>query len=735
MEERQFSSGVRQVRMRLFASGSIAGILVALSAPAMAQGVGQAQAAVPDQQSGAAADATPLADNDIIVTAQRRGERLQDVPIAVTAIGAQQLAAQRITSTADLTQVTPGLNFTQSANHAQPFIRGIGSLSVNLGDESSVATYVDGVYVAQSTAVFYQLADVERVEVLKGPQGTLFGRNATGGAISITTRTPQATPTGDFRAGYGNYNALRLSGYVAGGSETVAASLAALYNRRDGYFNDRVRGGRLGDGHQLAISGKLHIAPTDRLTIDLAADHFEDTDPSYLIYQPLGEQILLRDATTILPSNSHDYVGNLFPVSTNRQTGGSVRVRYDAGAVDLISISGYRESRAVAFLDQDTTNKTIAHVTPNTESSHAFSQEFQAVSTGDGPFNWIVGAYYFDYFSEYDPLLITRATGVTALGARARAKAYAVYADGTYKFGDVSLTLGLRYSDEEKHYTGSANGVVLVNDVKKNWNAFTPRAVLSYRPQANVLLYGSFARGFKSGVFNTISLSPTPIDPENVNAYEIGLKSSPSRLLTLNLSAFWYDASNVQVSAISSLTNLPVLQNAASARSRGIDLDLRWRPVPEMSLRLGASYLDARYRVFRNAQVFIPNPASTAAGFLQVSRDVSGNHRERSPEFTFNLGADYAIPLNDGGSLTPSINVFHTSKFYWEASERLSQGAYSIVNAQITWAVGRTGLSASIWAKNLGNADAYRSVLASAIVDRGLSIEPRTFGVEIGYRF
>nr|WP_087575884.1 TonB-dependent receptor [Sphingomonas sp. CDS-1] len=681
--------------------------------------------------------ATPSGEGDIIVTAQKRSERLQDVPISVAAFSGAQLSEHGIVSSRDLTQVAPGLVVTETNSYVQPFIRGIGSTTLIPGEAGSVATYVDGVYMPIANASIFELANIETVEVLKGPQGTLYGRNALGGAININTKAPKFTPEGSFEVGYGNFDAATVRAYATGPlSDNVAISIAGNFRHRGGYFNDLFRGRKVDDGNSYSYRGKLLINASDRLKLTLSGDYSLLDDPISVLQRPINGY-LGRTATSLYPQEPFDYVGDVKPSLRVRNRGASARADYALDTVNLVSITAYRAFDAVSSIESDSTPNAISGFVSN-ERGHTFSQEVQIVSDNSGPFSWILGGYYADQVAGYRPLTVN---GATVISAPVDAKIHAAFADGTYKLGDFELTGGVRYNREKKSYSATLNGVAVVNNASKSWESITPRAILTYHPNRDFLAYVSYTAGFKSGAFNTSSFATTALDPEKTDAYEVGVKLSSGRMLTVNASAFWYDSRDVQVQTISGATNLPALANAAKVRSKGADLDLTLRPVDGLYLRAGVAYLDAKLKSFPNAQIFVPAAPGVApalpdsTGNLSLSRDVSGNPMVRSPKWTFNLAASYTIELPGGGSIVPSANLFHSSEFSWEFGNRLKQSSYTLVNAELNWHLAGDQVTVGIWGKNLGDKVYYLSVTPNRFADRAISAEPRTYGIKVGFKY
>jgi iron complex outermembrane receptor protein len=732
--------------MNPFSTTSAAWVLAAAmvaASPAAAQDAGTQAGATTPARATAQAEAAPAegdqTGNDIIVTAQRRAQRLQDVPISITALTSNELSSQGITSTHDIAQSVTGLTITESGGYVQPFIRGVGSTVTNLGEPGSAATYIDGVYMPTVNGQLYELANLDSIQVLKGPQGTLFGRNANTGAIIITTRQPSYEPAGTFTASYGNFNALKFNGFATTGlTSNIAVSLAGNYDSHDGWFHNlnpaNGFGARVGDAERWTLRGTILIEPTSNLKITLSGDGMHGDDASPILIQPInGYQGYLPGGLKI--NGPYDFIGNEHVGYLTGQYGGSGRVNWDAGSgIAVTSTTAWRHylSRSVAY-DSDTTPTRFVAIS-NRDVGSNFTQEVLVNSTGKGAFTWVVGGFYLRQDGKLDPLR-TFTPGMSDLTVQQVTEAFAGFADATLRFGALEVTGGLRYSTETKTISGQRNGAVIVTGAKHTWNAATPRVVLAYHPSSDAMIYASFSQGFKSGAYNANALSatPVPINPEKVDAYEAGLKFSPMPGVTINGSVFHYITSDLQVQALNPSTNLIELRNAAKVRSNGGDLDITYRPVRDLSLKLGVSYLNAVFTSFPAAQVYLPVAGSDGRNASTIL-NVTGKRNVRSPDWTVNFAADYKIHVGEG-SVVPSFNAYYSSKFYWTVDNRIVEPAHFVANASITWNLPGDRFSVAIWGRNITDEVRFRNVSASGQADRRAADEPALYGVRLGYKF
>jgi iron complex outermembrane recepter protein len=680
---------------------------------------------------------------EIVVTAQRRSERLQDVPISVSAFSAAQLVKQGIASSQELGEATPGLFLPTAEATVIPFIRGVGSQQITLGEGGSVGIYVDGVYYPEAFEGIYDLANIESVEVLKGPQGTLFGRNTAGGTINIHTRAPQFTEEGSVEGSYGNFNNVQFRGYeTAPISQNVAFSVAANYDRSDSYIRDLYRGGNVDDTERYLVRGALLIKPMDDLRITLSGDFGHTDDPTPEAAQPL-HGYLGQTATSLNPQGPDQYVGELKSSLTAVQSGASARVEYDFPFVNLVSLSAYRHFLTRTSVEISGTPIPYADVVLFRERENVFSQEIQLTSKIEGPFRWIAGAYYSNQDSADDPAElagIAFGSSPTRIVATVRDINVAGFANGTLTFGPVEFTGGLRYNAETKRYSASLDAFPVITDEHRTFTSRTPRVVISYHASHDLLVYGSYTEGFKSGAYNALSFPSAPINPETVQAYEVGVKFGDANKFTLNSAVFLYNRRDIQVQSNDPVTGIQLLENAASGQTKGAEIDATVHPVSALSLTGGITYLDARYGRFPNALVFVPTPVPLGAipgslGNTPLSADLAGARIEYSPRWSGNVAASYDIALPNGGRLVPSFNVYETSFYFLGQGNRLRQPEYTLVNAELAWHLPGDRLSFSVYGKNIGDVQYLSSVVSNPFTDQVRYADPRMYGIRVRYAF
>jgi len=689
----------------------------------------------------------------VIVTAQKRAENLQDVPISINAISADTVAASGVDSTLGIATLTSGVVITDVVASPAIFIRGIGTPNTFAGEESSNSLYVDGVYYASIAGSVFSLNNIERIEVLKGPQGTLFGRNATGGLIHIITRDPTHDPSLHATVGYGNYESVRSSVYGSAGlSDTVAADISVNYgDQGKGYGRNLLLGNDLYKAEEIALRSKVLWEPGDLTRVVLSADYSDSTST-------------LSTPRSIIPGaiafNGARYTGNPYNVLndrpnqgiTTRIKGASVRVEQEIAALNFTSLSAYRESTYAGGFDQDATATPLVLILYD-QPARQLSQEFQLQSPASSSIDWIVGAFYLNAKEGVEPLGVTGLSqaavgGFNDLYSHLEATSLAGYAQATVPVGARSnVTVGLRYTDDKKqlkgqNVTGAAvNPIRNVTDTEASWGKLTWRLALDHTITDDLLVYGSWNRGFKSGGYAVANLTNPPINPETLDAYEVGLKSELfDGRLRANFAGFYYGYSDIQLSQV--IIGTSVIVNAAEATSYGIEGDLLFVPVTDLHLRANVSLIDAKYDKFPNAPAALPNPVTvvppgytclpplpvTAGGNKTCTiANAEGNTMIRSPRTTVSVGANYTIAVPNG-KVNADLSYYYNSGYFYEADNRLRQPSYGLVNAQLSWLSPDERYAVRLWGRNLSD-EVYYTNISSSIGDNGTWAAPRTYGV------
>jgi iron complex outermembrane recepter protein len=685
------------------------------------------------QAAPTAAGSDSVIMEEIVVTAERRESSLQRTPLAITAISGEALATAAIKDVQDLAPSAPGLSYNRVSNFAQLNIRGIGLEQINLGGEPGVAFHIDGVYLARTFVGDAIFADLARVEVLRGPQGTLYGRNATGGSLNLISVEPQREFEGRVGASYGNYDRVRAEAMLNAPlteDGSVRARFSGVLDQRDGFLLNLTNGERVDDARARSLRGQIAFDLGERGELLLAADHARDggTGP---VFQPGS-----------IPGTAAAFGGRLDPDprklyadgpfdQTVKSSGVSARLKYEFDSVNFTSLTAYRDSSFVLTSDLDGTDFFLINETLK-ESGEQFSQEFQLASTGESAFQWLLGAYYFHEDGALDYAFPVPLFGTTIrFIANQKTEAYALFGQASYQITDaLKMTVGLRWShDKKKGDTLRDLFAISTVQVKDSWSAVTPRFVLDYQINDDTLAYASVSRGFKAGGLNTASLQTAAYDPEYIWNYEIGLKTRGlDGRLQLNLAAFHYDYSDLQVSQFA--VGQTFIENAASARGNGVEAEMILIPVDNLKLTASAAWLDAKFKNYRSADSFRP-----ALGVI----DLSGNQLPRAPKFTASVAADYEAPLPGGSTLLLRGEFNHRDSVYFTPfnTDFAKGGRLDQVNARIGWRSADEKWQLGVFGRNLTNDLTEQTITVSGINGGTLVLygPPRTYGVDVRFSF
>jgi iron complex outermembrane receptor protein len=694
--------------------------------------------------------ATPAANEltEIIVTAQKRSERLQDVPITITAVDSKRMEQSGVQKVGDLAQVVPALRMDYSSAAAQPSIRGVGSSVAGGATGSAVGIYVDGYYQPSLFSSDFDLLNVLSIQVLKGPQGTLFGRNTTAGAILVTTRDPSVDSRLMGQLSYARFDAIDGQVYGSTGlSDKVAVDFAALYRRGDGYLRNIVTGNDKAGGYEdnsFRTGIKVDLDDTGRNSIVLRYAHTNTDDPTYAA-------LTVRDGLSIgsvipgvtVATRRGQVSSTDDTVFTAKTDAGYATGRFDLGFADLTSYTMYRRETSGEGIDFDGTPFPALYARFVSEEN-TFTQEFNLNSKPGGPLNWVAGAYYYRdrvFFPSFKtavfggPLTDIWHTLNTVTS-------YAVFADATYKVVDhLYLTEGVRYSHEHNN----AYYDLLVPDAQsqqaaglypteKSWQSVTPRSVIRYEFDPSSSLYASFTKGFKAGFINANGLTTEPVEPEKITAFEVGYKYS-SGSKRISLSAFHYDYSDLQVATYNGTQS--VVTNAAKSTLYGAELELATKLTEKLSLSVGGAYTHSQYDEYPGAPRFnqVLDPTNPFFGtFAATSVNASGNVMQRAPKFSGDVGLDYVIPVA-GGSLALDANYAYQSKFYFDPANQFEQDGYGLLNLKATWTDPTEHWSFSIFGRNVTDETYTRSVFPTPFAILQMYGEPATYGVSIAFKF
>jgi iron complex outermembrane receptor protein len=680
---------------------------------------------------------------EVVVVAQRRTENAQTVPIAISAISGDTLAQTfGVNNIETLQQAVPGLNISMDTGNTKIFLRGVGTTAV--ATDNSVGVYVDGVYVAAQAASFMNLANIDHVEVDKGPQGTLFGRNTTGGVVQIVTKTPSSTPSADLTLGYGNYNTFTLNLYGTSGiAPNLAADFAFYYNNQLDSPGMNVTTGAKNIFRQntQVIRNKWLWTPTDGTTVTLALDYTQDRQANGIVWSFLPGAVGVDDKTTYL--GFYNTASDLDNHWTDRNYGASLRVEQDLGWSRLVSITGARDSLNIHTLDQDATPLHLIDANPLPELDETLTQELQLQSpVGNERFKWIVGLYYMnDRFASL-PLVINEGdyspSGLTYtmvdVYVRESTRSYAEFGQATWEFlPGTHLTLGGRNTDDTKSVGGNTlvDGFDAVHGRQTaDFSKVTYRAVLDRQFTPDILGYVSWNTGFKSGQYSLVNFTEPPVKPEVLTAYETGFKTEfLYRRLRVNASAFDYKYRDIQVQEV--VVGGTQLVNAAQATIYGLDLEINAKLTRSLSLQASLEWLHARYTDFPNDPSYVP---ARAGGNDLITINGAGFHMSNAPDFSAYGAANYTMAVA-GGMLDVNVNGSYNSGYYWDPDNRLRQPAFALLGGYAKWTDGEGKWSYRLWGNNVTSRHYYPYEDAFAFGDIYSPAMPATYGVAVERKF
>lgn len=685
--------------------------------------------------ASAAAAADPVV-NDILVTAQRRPERQRDVPISISAVGQQTIERARINELQDLSRITPGLlvsNF--SIGSPVIAIRGATNTFNQIGVDKPVGIVVDDVFIPRNSASTFQLFGLESIQVLRGPQGTLFGKNVTGGAIVFDTGRPAfGQSAARIRLSGGSYKDVELDTLadVALG-DAAAGRIAFSARRHDGWGRDRLTGQELDNLDSADVRGQLRVRVTDRLEALLGGDYAADNSGG-------------RTLSSITAGNDGDprTAESGTPQDFNRAVyGASARLFLDTGLGQLTSISAWRGSRSTDIYSNVAANYSFLTgtqsqaLTDDRDRVSALSQEFRFASRDWKQGRFVAGVYLASDVSRRSLVNQALAARTGALvtnqlwQGRVVSSTAAVFLDGTLNLAPfLSLTGGARYTWDEKKadlaFTNFLNaaGNFAATGSRRNWSQFTPRASIQVRPLPATMLYATYSRGYTAGGFNTqaatLAAFNAAFEPETLENFEVGLKTEQlDRRVRLNLSAFEMKYRNKQELYFNNLTRVLNITNAGRATIRGVEAELAVRPVPWATLTGTYGLLETKYDQF-----VIPGGAV-----------LTGNRLGSSPKHKASAMLDIDAPLGPVRLIGNAVYSY-TSQYFTGATNdaTLSVQGYDLVNGSIGLTSKDRRFSISVFAHNL--LDQNYVLIPSNQVALGQYLgAPRTIGVSFGARF
>ena len=740
----------------------LAGVIVILSAVCRAAALAETSNEAASEPAGADNASTSVDDSsvsEIIVTARKRSESLQRVPISITAVNDALIERNNITRIDQVANIAPNVMLAPNGAGAMlvnPYIRGVGYSSSEITEDSPIAISIDGVYVPTPAGNLLDLFDVQQVEVLRGPQGTLQGRNATGGLISVTS----ARPTGDFgaklEASYESFDRKKVktafeAPLIAG---VLSAKLANFFTDGGNFIHNITYGGDRTSGGQHTWGGRLGFlfTPNSDFTAYLVIDYVDDNSPQ----PPLrltshadtrgdeGPPLICTLYGYCSTLGKYETAANYIAPQPSHNGGVALNADWNLGAVTLTSVTGYRIIDEVLNFDDDQTPAVILEVKDRRTIAHAPSQEFRVASNDKGPLSYVAGVYGSIYRTSvwqpaYLGALLAGGTAtdppVLSEGDRQQvAVSYAAFAQLTYHITDqLSATAGGRETWDRKRVDVQPAGEPTSNGhFNADFSKFTTEAGLDYNITQDQMAYLHFTQGYRSGGVNgtpALLSQITTYQPETLNSYEVGYKTQwLERRLTANIDYFYEDYKNILLGALTHDLSgtVSTLVNGRGSKIYGIEFDGNWHVTPELTFTGTFGWLHAKY-------------ASQMLDLGGGTVDISTYPRPNSPEFSSYLGADYALPLGANGSVTFSTDV--SSKTAYLATTTVPgpnamQGGYSLLDGSITYRTANDRYTVAVYGQNLTD----RYYTQQNETGGGLFMwqevgRPRTYGVRVGAKF
>jgi iron complex outermembrane receptor protein len=715
---------------------------------------------------------------EIVVTAQRRSQNVQDVPIAISVVDSATLKEAGIRDPRDLSLLVPSLSMQAgtAASTTSLFIRGVGIGDFNSNTTGAVGIYVDDVFLGANSGKLFNIFDSAGIEVLKGPQGTLYGRNTTAGAIRFSSRKPTDTLQANGVASYGRFNDINLEAGIGGPivPGLLTARVSGLYNQRDGTTFNRVTGNHVNDINIWAGRAIFDLTPADDVLLRLSV-HAGRNSGGARQFQHCGQGVdffgqpaFAADGTPLdgfgyADTDNDNYAGDYNVEGRERigVFGASLLGEVRLGTLKLTSITAYEQVNRETLEDTDASPNDVV-VAYYEDRPRQFSQEVRLQSDDAGPLTWIAGAFYFhdrlktdsafdllrslrdpaDLLGTFDPV---NSLGLLRYPYTQTTESLAIFGQASTKLTEgLTATAGLRWSQDRismdyRSLFDAVGGIVPEKDYsditvplldfqgKRRFRDLSWRVALDYNA-GDTLFYGSFSKGYNSGGFaggaSTDLQQLAPFDSEQLYAWEAGVKTDLlDRRLRLNASTFYYDYRDLQVFVFDLTGPLPLQRkiNAGNARILGLEADVTIRPTRTLDLFASITLMDSEYRDF--------------AGLGGTS--LSGNQLVNAPRLAFAGGASLTVPLGDKGSLRARVDGSYTSTMFLfpdnAASGRVAP--HELINARLGWQSPDEGVEIALWMRNVTGSQFVTSFAPVVTMDQINFNDPRTFGIQLSGRF
>ncbi|MBV1689512.1 TonB-dependent receptor [Novosphingobium sp. G106] len=733
-------------------------------------GLAAAAFATPAAAQAGAAEADSTSVGEIIVSARRREETLRETPVAITAVNAQALEAKASVNIGDIMGAAPSVMITQQnsgAAAANVAIRGLSFADVDKSFDPTVAVVVDGVFIGSSTGQFFDFFDISQIEVLRGPQGTLFGRNTIGGVINIRRTKPKFEFSGKLEASYGSYDtwATRAVVNLPVVDGVLAIKPFYFHNQSDGYYRQGITGARTGGSNSENFGVAALLQPSSNFDALLTVEkQVQDFVPVNSNISKTGEVFCLIEPANECNRNTTTDLYTVFgtPGTSHYESPAvTLEMNLDAGPVKLTSVTGYRKSDEAQTQDFDGSSADI-YFSARTQAYRQFSQELRAAGKLSSSFDYVVGGYYFN--SRYTLQQRTRITlfappSIAEQDNIGHSRSLAFFGDFNWAFADKwRLSFGGRWTQDRKQNQARVDANSFPNASVTN-SKFTPKIGIDFRPNSDLMLYASWSRGYRSGGFSgrgtTLFSATTPYGPETVDSYEAGFKGALfDNLLELNIAAFLADYKNLQqnttIPAVGGVGSETIVTNVGSARLKGLEIEFTAHPAQGLTLSGSLGLLD------NDLKNFISQGAISATVPGTRTIDYSNVSMIYAPKTTLSLNANYKLPTSFG-EVVMNVGYRHISPY----DQQIALDATATYPATGTIVIPRNDprvrsdtqdlLDASLTTRvKLGDQTAKITVFGRNLLDdRGPNAaftvaglwsfssarEPRTYGVILGFEF
>jgi len=740
-----------------------------LSSPALAQSGDST-----DQGNEAARQEAAI----IVVTANRRSENIQDVPITISAVSADDLANSNVTSLQELTTLVSGYVGPGETGTLSPHLRGVGSQIASPGIEASVATYVDDVYIGARSPALLNLHSVERLEVLKGPQGTLFGRNTTGGLINITSRSPDNELAADLELGYANFETLTGSVYInVPMSDDIRANLAVSGKTMgDGWGTNLATGSPTSKiNEQWSVRSIWDFSLGSDTSLRLIGDYEYHDDTNFFLGR-FREGILAVDGTIVTPGAPPAGPGlpptppvpgtyrvpdlgwdaNTYRdvLSNSEAYGLTARLTHDFDFATLTNILAYRDTDydLLGFTGNNSPNAAANDVevfwrTKNTQ----LTNELRLSSNDRGPLTWTVGVYYFDAKDTSDQDVPGGPLGppfTTVYAIEKDTTSYAAFGQASYEVSTgTTVTAGLRYSREEVSIGGTVLHFPAVPfafldkfpDQSFSQGSVSARVSIAHEFNKDTMIYASYNRGSKSGTYNIVGPSEPPTEDETLDAFEVGARLDLlDGILRFNFAGFYYAYDNIQLNSFF-FAGPPSQFNGPKSTLYGLDVDLVFRPTSALTISANAELMHTKFGSYPDAEIFrqIETITPGVPGAQVFIGDATGFDLPLAPEFTANIAVNYEIPTQSSGTFNLNATYSYNSGFFGSpGNEALNrESSYGRLGASIKYADPSDRYFVRIWGANLTNTQSTVQLNYTAAGPAGSLDAPRTYGITLGAKF